>query len=475
MASTHVASLSGIRVARRARARAAQGLAPDELAVLASHAHTATAIPELQRLQQVATSLQLTGPDGSIGPEPKRVRRLQKAHHCYVCKQAYQVLHHFYEHLCTSCGDRNYAHRSTTRDLTGRIAVVTGGRLKIGFEVVVLLLRAGAEVYATTRFPRDAQRRFARLPDYDEIQSRLHLIGTADFSNLGAVQALAHHLSTSLPRLDILINNACQTITHDAHYMQLLHQRETMGGGSERPSLALADTVMKALTLPAASVASEAPSPSTKVVMLSNRPHQQALLEEQAAVTEPSLLQQLGAQVEGTATSALLNEHGEPCDLRACNTWTMPNEVVPTTEVLSTVTANYLAPRTLTLALLPLLRANPRHEAHIIQVSAMEGKYSAFKTGFHSHTNEAKAALNMLVRTMHAHEARHGVYMNSVDTGWVTNEYPLTQSATAVPNPPLDEVDGAARVLHPIMADLRGANGQPVHGMFFKDYKPTDW
>jgi hypothetical protein len=67
--------------------------------------------------------------------------------------------------------------------------------------------------------------------------------------------------------------------------------------------------------------------------------------------------------------------------------------------------------------------------------------------------------------------------MNSVDTGWVTDEDPvdLARNKTAVHgfHPPLDVVDGAARICDPIFSGL--ASGHHVWGMFLKDYAPTDW
>jgi len=114
---------------------------------------------------------------------------------------------------------------------------------------------------------------------------------------------------------------------------------------------------------------------------------------------------------------------------------------------------------------------SPQNWGFIILVSAMEGKFEyCFKTSKHPHTNAAKAALNMLVRTCAHSYRRKGLLLNAVDTGWVTEEHP----ATYIPNPhgvPLDCIDGASRVVDPIFDCL---NGQSVlYGKFIKDYKPT--
>jgi len=69
-------------------------------------------------------------------------------------------VHHFYDCLCFICGDFNFLKRNQKADLTGLIALVTGARIKIGFEIAIKLLRDGATVIATTRFWKDAFLRY---------------------------------------------------------------------------------------------------------------------------------------------------------------------------------------------------------------------------------------------------------------------------------------------------------------------------
>jgi NAD(P)-dependent dehydrogenase (short-subunit alcohol dehydrogenase family) len=113
-----------------------------------------------------------------------------------------------------------------------------------------------------------------------------------------------------------------------------------------------------------------------------------------------------------------------------------------------------------------------------VNVSAMEAQFSRNKkTDKHPHTNMAKAALNMLTRTSAADYADVGIWMNSVDTGWVTDEDPIHHVERKQRDhdffPPLDVVDGAMRVCDPIFNGLK--TGVHEWGKFFKDYKPTGW
>ena len=118
----------------------------------------------------------------------------KSSRNCYVCKAEYTKLHHFYDCMCESCGDLNYAKRFQTADLTGQVALMTGSRLKIGYHVTLMLLRAGATVIATTRFPADSAIRFAKEDDFEVWSHRLHIHGL-DLRHTPSVELFCSYIS----------------------------------------------------------------------------------------------------------------------------------------------------------------------------------------------------------------------------------------------------------------------------------------
>lgn len=354
-------------------------------------------------------------------------RSLARARSCYVCKSSFTRLHHFYDSLCPSCADFNWQKRTQTADLSGRVALVTGGRIKIGFRVVLALLRAGAEVVATTRFPMDAARRYAEEPDFDEIAPRLRIHGL-DLLHLPEVERFARSFGTSEPRLDILINNAAQTIYRPPAFYAELRERE----------------------------APEQIPPSFARVLA---PVLRASLPDRALFPEGSD-----------------DGHGQPIDLRSNNSWRARIHEVSTAELLSVHLVNAVGPYVLTANLRGIM-SRTSGDKFVVNVSAMEGQFAkSNKTFFHPHTNMAKAAMNMLTRTAAEDLANDRIHMTSVDTGWITNEnpYPVAeQMKRGGFTLPLDEIDGAARILDPVFS---AANGGDIRsGCFLKDYRPVAW
>ena len=355
---------------------------------------------------------------------------LREARKCYVCKAEFRAVHFFYDQMCAPCAELNFAKRNQTADLRGRVALVTGGRVKIGYQIALKLLQAGARVVVTTRFPQDAARRFGSEPDFIDFGGRLQIYGL-DLRHTPSVERFCAHVAATESRLDYLVSNACQTVRRPAaFYAHLL----------------------------------DAPAPT---------PLERKLLAGDASPVFLPLDRALPDH-EALFPPGVLDQDLQQVDLRDRNSWRLPLADVPTVELLEVHLVNAIAPFVLAARLKPLLLADRTASRHIVNVSAMEGQfYRPFKTDKHPHTNMAKAALNMLTRTSAPDYANDGIYMHAVDTGWVTDEDPEAIAArkTAVHgfHPPLDIVDGAARVLDPIFADIRDA------GRFWKDYQVADW
>ena len=158
---------------------------------------------------------------------------------CYMCRQRIDPSATQAERprLCVSCEALSQEKLAQTADLTGKTAIVTGGRVNIGYATALKLLRMGCEVAVTTRFPRDCLRRYSQEADCECWLSRLWVFW-ADFRNVPTVAALGKHLASKFPKLDILINNAAQTVKRPAaHYKALIDAAWPLAfGGSETVS-----------------------------------------------------------------------------------------------------------------------------------------------------------------------------------------------------------------------------------------------
>jgi NAD(P)-dependent dehydrogenase (short-subunit alcohol dehydrogenase family) len=173
-----------------------------------------------------------------------------------------------------------------------------------------------------------------------------------------------------------------------------------------------------------------------------------------------------------------LDKDRQQIDLRPQNSWVLKLDEVDTLELLEVHLVNSIAPFLLNAQLKPLLLQSPHARKFIINVSAMEGQFNReYKTPFHPHTNMAKAALNMLTRTSAQDYANNQLFMNSVDTGWITEENPHPKKKRKKQHgfvTPLDEIDGMARIYDPIVQGLEKPE-TPLFGHFLKDYQPYPW
>ena len=427
-------------------------IADADLTVIAA---TATGAPD--RIDDETRGIPLTAT--TVAPS---AGTLLKSRACYICKSLYTRVDAFYHQLCPDCAALSHTKRDARTDLTGRRALLTGGRAKIGMYIALRLLRDGAHTTITTRFPRDAVRRFAGLPDAPEWLHRLRVVGI-DLRDPAQVIALADDVAAQGP-LDILINNAAQTVRRSPGSYAPLADAEL----APLPDGPLPELVTFGHTNDA--------HPLALAASISAHPLLAVAASDAAALTEASLApgsSSLARLAAGTAIDAggLLPDH------HGINSWTQHVHEVDPLEMLEVQLANTTAPFLLISRLRPAMAASAARRKYVVNVSAMEGVFSRrYKGPGHPHTNMAKAALNMLTRTSAGEMLESdGILMMSVDTGWITDERPHPTKVRLAEegfHAPLDLVDGAARVYDPI---VQGEGGVDLSGVFLKDYAPSAW
>jgi len=383
----------------------------------------------------VSNALEKTSLMTHEGKTPTTFKALKSSKKCYCCDATYYEMHSFYHKLCSECATLNYEYRAIEVDLTGRNVILTGGRVKIGYALALKFLRSGANVMLTTRFPAIALEQLKQEPDYEVWEDRLTVYGL-DLRNIKAVETFLDFYKSKHESLDILVNNAAQTIAYTTEYYQPLLAQE------QQALVAFKD----------------------ESKLLTNN----TALDEQLNVLDSTQI---------VSEQKSLNRFGQPIDSREKNSWNSSLTEISTYELLEVNLINHISPYLLIRELTPLLKNSSFDEKFIINISSSEGQFSyANKTVFHPHTNMTKSALNMLTRTSALEYSQEGIYMNSVDVGWISTgaveskrQRLFEQGAV----PPLDSVDGMARVIHPIHEAL--VNKQYLFGKLLKDFKSVAW
>ncbi|MEO6189911.1 MAG: SDR family oxidoreductase [Saprospiraceae bacterium] len=415
---------------------------------------------------------QIEGPEKLFGDK----KYLHSNRNCYICKKEFTEIHHFYDALCIQCGDLNYVKRFQHCDLTNQVVLITGSRLKIGYHTALKLLRSGATVIATTRFPVDSAKRYAQESDYNEWKNRLHIYGL-DLRHIPSVEIFCKHVMNQFERLDILINNAAQTVRRPPGFYRHLMDNENKSWNEFPENIKLIlnnynqlikrirkihkDDTNKSL-IPVSWEIKEIGVGITSSAELSQIPYKIDLMED----------------TDHLFPTGKLDVDLQQVDLRKTNSWRLRLGEIETAEMIEVQLVNAIAPFVLNNRLINLMKLENTGQKHIVNVTAMEGKFYRFtKAPRHPHTNMAKAALNMMTHTAASDLAQHGIFMNAVDTGWVTDEDPaeLAQFKSEIHDfqPPLDIVDGAARVCDPFIDGI--LSGKHWNGRFLKDYMPIDW
>ncbi|MDR7210514.1 SDR family oxidoreductase [Flavobacterium piscis] len=365
-------------------------------------------------------------------PNDQQFTPLNLPKNCYCCNQSYKLAHSFYTRLCPECAEENYEKRFENIDLKDRNVILTGGRVKVGFATALRLLRNNANVVLTTRFPALALEQFEQETDFEEWKENLIVYGL-DLRNLNAINEFVAFYKSKFDSLDILINNAAQTIKYPDEYYVPLIKKE--------------DQLLEVF-----------------------KPN---LIANQTAVSKEIKALEYGVEEE---TEIALTRFGQPVDNREKTSWNSTLEEISMYELVEVNLINQIAPYFLIKELKPLFLNSAFKERFIVNVTSSEGIFSyTNKTIFHPHTNMTKAALNMMTLTSAKEFAADGIFMTSVDVGWISTGAKESLRKKQFEEgyiPPLDSVDGASRIFDPIVA---GIKGKSIFGVLLKNYKVSQW
>lgn len=334
--------------------------------------------------------------------------------------------------ICHKCSETNRQMRQLQTDLNGYTALVTGGRIRIGYAVCLRLLRQGASVIAVTRYPYDALSRYSKEPDFHSFRERLTIYGF-DLKRVDMIDELISFVKSKFPQgLDILINNAAQTIRKaPSYYIEL--------DGNERQ-------LRLELNADFSIIAQENP-----------------FIEHSDKMPVPFGETQLSSSDKG-------------CETPMYNSWVAKADEISAAEMLEVQLINVTAPFLLVGQLKEHIKSSPNPNKFIINVSSVEGRFNKTeKLARHVHTNMAKASLNMMTHSLASEYAADNIFIYSVDPGWVSNQFPADYKVSREFKPYLTFEDAAARICYPVLLHQYDFKKPKDIGALYKDYNITEY
>ena len=397
---------------------------------------------------------------------------------CYVCKTKLNIdnIHNFYGNLCKKCGDYSYSFREMKLNFTGRIAIVTGGRVKIGYYIATKLLSYGCKVLTTSRFPKDTLLKYKNDPDYEKWKNNL-IIYPIDFRIFESTVKFINFIKDNFPHIDIIINNAAQTVRRTAAYYKYLLPIETKQLSEEdETKIIKTDYISLQKQLDEDKNKEEI---SNSLISLSNNPNKEfkEILPLSVIASQIKIMEE-----KEQPKIMLLGDDGQPYDFsQGKSSWSFEFDEIPLQEFTEVQIINAWTPYYLCAKLKPLMMKSPFKDRYIVNVTSPEGTFTSKRTA-HVHTNMAKSALNMFTFTCAKYLKKDGIYMTCVDTGWVTHMKEINNIMDEETNEhyekiflnvPLDELDGAMRVLHPIIEGIKNKNY--LYGILLRNYAKSNW
>ena len=417
---------------------------------------------------------------------------------CYICKKKLGTnnISKFYGSMCQKCGDYNYSFRTMQLDFKGRIAVVTGGRIKIGFYIVKKLLSYGCQVITTSRFPNDTLNKYKEDPDYDLWKNNL-IIYPIDFRLFQSTVKFVNYIKDNFSHIDFLINNAAQTVRRNTEYYEYLLPIEIKKLPKEDDNKIIKNEYLELEKELSGKLIKEEGSGSLKKEEITKKYEKKHILKSLVSLLKKNndpeteellplsvITSQIKIMEENEQSRIyIMGNDGQPYDFsKGKNSWNLELDEISFQEFTEVQIINAWTPYYLCAKLKPMMMKSPFPDKYIVNVTAVEGIFNHFKRTTHVHTNMAKAALNMLTRTCGKYLEKDKIYMTCVDTGWVSHMNEMNKiiegenkdySEFEMANVPLDELDGAMRVLHPIIEGIKNKNY--LFGILLKDYVKSKW